>query len=396
MNTLSISEVRNSSDLPFYCRPLSLFVAVWALMLGAFEFHISYTTYPDVSVALVLFTVSFVSLLAGYATVWTGLQAIGFQPRGAAHYRIDLARLRRFYLAAVVVSLAIMLMNLKLFGLPPIFGLLGADTLDYQEYGSLRQVLFTAVLTLFVSAPLETSAWRRWSLYLFAPMCLLIYGSRGYLLIMLFQALVVFSLRTSLSKTKIYLVALSTLVLAVFASNLIGNNRSSLGADAMLGALQIKHAYYDWPAAYLWVISYVSTPISNMCWIVRVYHYHGPSWSFLSSALPGFWSSKPLEWGDLGSDMIIDGVHTYLAKYYLDFWGFGIAGVNYMWGLISAFISAGDRLTRNYLISAVLLGCIGFMFFADFLSILIILMELGAAVWIQRYVTVPLPDAAIS
>jgi len=63
-----------------------------------------------------------------------------------------------------------MLMNLKLNGLPPIFGSFGVDTLNYQEYGSLRQPLFTAILVIFVSAPLEISAWRRWAIDLFAPL----------------------------------------------------------------------------------------------------------------------------------------------------------------------------------------------------------------------------------
>ena len=86
---------------------------------------------------------------------------------------------------------------------------------------------------------------------------------------MLFQALIVFSLRTQFSKAKIYAVAGATLCSAVLLSNLIGNSRNSLGAEALFGYMQIKHAYYDWPAAYVWVAAYVSTPISNLCRIVR-------------------------------------------------------------------------------------------------------------------------------
>jgi hypothetical protein len=272
------------------------------------------------------------------------------------------------------------------------FGIFGADTLNYQEYGSLRQPLFTAMLVLFVSAPVEPSRIRRWFLYIYAPLCFLIYGSRGYLLIMFFQALVVFSLRTAMSKKKIYLVALTTLCVAVLASNLIGNGRYSnygTGAsEALLLGMHIKHSYYDWPTAYLWIITYINTPISNLCWIVHVYPYSHPSFGWLYSALPGFWAPKFIETGDLGSEQIVDGVHTYLAKYFLDFWVFGIFGINYVWGLITAFITAGDRLTRNYLTSAVLIGCMAFMFFSDFLTILIVLLELLALGWAQRYFTI--------
>ena len=51
-------------------------------------------------------------------------------------------------------------------------------------------------------------------------------------------------------------------------------------------------------------------------------------------------------------------------------------------------MAAGDRISRNYLTSAVLLGCMGFMFFSDFLTILIILLELVALGLAQRYFTI--------
>jgi hypothetical protein len=390
--TSRVFQVRDLSQLPFYCKPVSLFIGVWLLMLAAFELHISYTSYPDLSVALMLFAASVASFFIGYATIHAANLAVGYIPLGNSQYQIDITRLRRFHLLMIVIVLGIMIMNWRLHGLPPLFGFFGADTLDYMEYGSLRQILFPCILLIFVSAPLEISLLRRGGLFLFSPICLLIYASRGLLLIMMFQALVVFSLRTSLSKRKIYLVATSTLCLGLFASDLIGNGRNSLGSAALLGYMQIKRAYYDWPTAYLWVAAYISTPISNLCWIVRVYAYNHPSFSFLYSALPGFWTSKSLEVSDLGSDMIIDGVHTYISKYYLDFWFFGVFGINYVWGLIAAYLNAGDRLTRKYLPSAVLLGCLGFIFFSDFLSILYILVEFSAISVAQRYFTIEIEE----
>jgi oligosaccharide repeat unit polymerase len=379
---------RKNTDVPFYCNPFYLFFAVWGLMLACVQLRVSYTSYPYFSTAFYLFAISACSFLAGYVTVRLACYSVGHHPVGPSSYQIDISKLRRFHLGAIAVTLSIMLMNLKLYGMPPIFGFLGADTLDYMEYGSLRQPLFTAILVLFVSAPIEPSRIRRWFLYIYAPVCFLIYGSRGYLMIMLFQALVVFSLRTSMSKKKIYLVALTTLCIAILASTLIGNSRNSIGVQALLLGMHIKHEYYDWPAAYLWIISYINTPISNLCWIVHVYPYSHPSFGWLYSALPGFWAPKLLETGDLGSEQIVDGVHTYIAKYYIDFWVFGIFGINYVWGLIAAFITAGDRLTRNYLTSAVLIGCLAFNFFSDFLTILIIMLELLALAWAQRYFTI--------
>jgi hypothetical protein len=377
MTTVSgVFQIRDASQLPFYCSPIRLFLAVWFLMLAALELHISYTTYPEITPALRLCLSSLSFFLLGYATVHFAYSAIGRAPNGPTTYRIDSARLRRFQTICLVITFGIVIFNWVRDGLPPLFGFFGAETLGYTEYGSFKQLLFPAVTSLFLTAPLDPSRFRRWFLYAFGPTCALVYASRGYLLIMLFQFLVVFSMRTTLTKRKIYLIALSTLGAALGISNLIGNGRSSLGIEALLGYLQIKRSYYDWPGAYLWFISYVSTPISNLCWIVAAYRYDHPSASFLKSLVPVFWNSPSLEVGDLGSENIVDGVHTYVAKYYLDFWWFGVFGINYIYGLVSGYIAAGNRLTRNYLTSAVLLGCIGFMFFSDFLTILMIVVEL--------------------
>ncbi len=236
-----IFKIRSSADLPFYCSPLRLFLAVWLLMLTCFQLHISYTSYPDLSLALLVFACSLVSFLIGLISIRSAYFAVGYSPIGPNHYKIDIKKLRRFHLAASGIAIAIIIMNLKLHGLPPIFGFFGADTLNYQEYGSLRQVLFSSVMALFVSAPLEISAFRRWILYIGGLLVPFGYASRGFVLIMLFQALIVFSFRTNLSKKKIYLVALSTLCVAVILSDIIGNGRSSLGSEAMLRYLKIKN-----------------------------------------------------------------------------------------------------------------------------------------------------------
>jgi oligosaccharide repeat unit polymerase len=382
-----IFKIRSSADLPFYCSPLRLFLAVWLLMLTCFQLRISYTSYPDLSLAFLVFAFSLISFLIGLISIRSAYFAVGYSPMGPSHYKIDIRKLRRFHLATFGIALAIIIMNWKLYGLPPLFGFFGAETLNYQEYGSLRQVLFSSVMALFVSAPLDPSALRRWILYIFGLLVPFGYASRGSLLITLFQALIVFSFRTNLSKKMLYLIAFSTLCFAVILSDVIGNGRSSLPSEAMLHYLRIKTDYYDWPTAYIWLISYISTPISNLCWIIHVYRYDHPSAHFLYSMLPGF-SDKILEVGDLGSENIIDGVHTYIAKYYLDLWVFGIFIINYVWGLISGYISAGNRLSRNYLSSAVLLGCIGFMFFSDFLTTLMIILQLSILTLAQRYFTV--------
>jgi len=362
------------------------------MMLIAFELHISYTSYPEVSTAILLFISSLFSFLLGYATVHFAYSAIGRLPYGPTLYRINLRRLRSFQAICFVVAIAIIVFNWRRDGLPPLFTFFGGEIRDYQDYGSLNQVLFPSFMALLITAPLEPSRLRRWFFYAFGPLCALAYASRGFLLAMLFQFLAVFSLRTTLSKKKIYLIAFSTLCIAVGLVDAIGNARSSYGSAALLGYMQIKRSYYDWPTAYLWMISYISTPISNMCWIVHSYPYNHPSAAFLYSLFPKSLAPPTLEVGDLGSDNIVDGVHTYIAKYFLDFWWFGLFGINYIWGLIAGYMNAGNRLTRNFLASSGLLGCMGFMFFTDLLTFLLITLELLLLIFAQRYLTIQCAD----
>ncbi len=383
-----VFQIRKRSQVPFYCDPVKLFLTVWLAMLVSLYFPIAYTTYPDASLGLILFIASLLSYGLGYVTVRAAYKSVGYEAIGPDRYRVDVTRLRRFHRLLWLVVIAIVLLNLKIYGLPQVVGFVKEHTLSHFEYGSLKQALFPAIMALFVSAPLEPSWKRRWLIYLFSPACIFAYTSRGFLLIMLFQALMVVSLRTSLSKRKLYAVAALTLISALLLSDFIGNGRSNQGAQALLLYMQIKTAYYEWPTALLWAIAYVQTPISNLCWIVRVYPYDHPSATFLATLLPGSWATFPLEGTDLGSANIVDGVHTYIAKYYLDLSLFGIFIINYIWGLVAAWMNAGNRLTRNYLSSAVLLGCMGFIFFVDYLSVLAIFVELSLLTIGQRYVTV--------
>lgn len=375
--------LRHPSELPFYCKPVALFVAIWLLMLGCLQLRLSQDTYPDFSLAWILFGVSLASLLMGHFTVRSAYLALGNNPSNVTSYRINLTRLRRVQWWLLAVAATILIGNLIAQGLPPIFGVFGFNTLNYDDYGKLKQPLDGATMALFLSASLESSRPRKLFLYSFSVLSLLAYFSRGFLLIMLAQGLFLFSLRTKLSKLKLYLIALGTLIMAAFLANAIGNGRA---AATMLVFFRIRSTYTDWPMAFLWVSSYLAIPLSNLCWIVRSYPFSHVSANFLGTLLPAFLApSSVLQDRDLGSDHIIDGVHTYLAMYYMDLWFLGVFLINYVWGLISGYLSSGDRLVHRFLMASVLLGALAFIFFVDFLTVLTILLEFLAVIFIHHY-----------
>lgn len=379
-------SVRKRSDLPFYCKPVGLFLTLWVVMLLSFQMHLSTFSYPKLSVALTLFALSFVSLLLGYFVIFLVRPYITPALKRGSQYQINLRRLRRAQWWLIVVALAVVLINLEAYGLPPVFGFLGANTLSYIEYGKLKQVLNTAIMALFVSASFESSKRRKALMYTFSLLCMLAYATRGFLLVMLVQGMFVFSIRTTSKKRTLYAVAVGTMVAAALVSNFIGNGRATSSTAELLTAyFGIRETYATWPMTLLWVISYIAVPFSNMCWIVESYRHTGPTLTFLGTLLPAFWSPVPLEAGYLGNTYIIDGVHTYLAKYFLDLSYFGIFLINFVWGLISALLNLGNRLAANPLTSAVLLAAIAFIFFADYLTFLSIVMELVVLSFIQRY-----------
>lgn len=385
---------RGKSDLPIFCRPIPLFIAMWIIMLGSLQMHVTDFAYPDISLAVGLFALSLASLLVGCLVTRLVLSYDTRPFHWNEAYRIDLKLLRRAEWCLTAIIMIIVLANFAAYGLPPLFSLLGATTLSYVEYGKLKQVLNAATMALTVAASLETSRFRKTALYAFTFLSMAAYATRGFTLVMLAQAFFVFCLRTRTSKKKLYIVAVSTVFAAVLISNLIGNGRAESTTEAFVAFFGISDTYAKWPMATLWMLSYISTPVSNLCWIVHSYHYTHPTATFLTTLVPAFWAPPALENNYLGSPFIIDGVHTYLAKYYLDLWYFGIILINLVWGIIATILTRRGRLVKCSLTSSVLLAAIVFIFYADFLTFLSIAMELIALAVIEQFALLPQSNPA--
>lgn len=377
---------RDPGQTPIFAKPIPLFLIVWSMMLVALVMHVTEYSYPDSSLGGELFLLSFVSLLAGYTMYRMLANYRGDLTPLPNEYRVNLTALRKMQKIMIGIITTLLIVNLIAYGPPPLFAVLGADTLNYVEYGKFKQVMNTALMALAVMSALETSTRRRLINYGFCFACMLAYATRGFLLVMLAQMLFSFCLTTRISRRSLYVIGAGTLLGAVLLSNFIGNSRNESTTEAFLAFFGISRTYATWPLAILWILSYISTPISNICWIVHKYPYDHPSFTFLtSSLLPAFWAPDALEVGYLGSPNVIDGVHTYLAKYFLDLWYYGIVLINVVWGGVMAWMMRNERYTRRVLTSAVLLGAISFLFFADFLTFLSIVMELSVLAWIERH-----------
>jgi oligosaccharide repeat unit polymerase len=385
MNTAAY-RVRLLADLPVYCHPLYLFLASWAVMLGSLEIQVSELTYPDRSMGVILFLVSLLALLAGVGAVRLASYASKQSPISTS-YKINARLLRRINWGIFIGIVSIAIFNYLSAGPPPILGFFGVPTATYAEYGRFKQVLFPLAMVLFVNSTLEETRVRRWFWLLSSLGTLLAYIARGPIMVAVVQALILYSIRTSASKRKIYLRACTALVIALIAMDVVGENRTA--QEAFFEYLEIKQEFRSWPMAVLWPISYFSIPISNMCWIVKGAHFQEPTVSFLYPVLPAFWAPGSSHEATLSDSHLIDGVHTYMANYFLDFSWAGIVACNFAIGLISGFLMRRERISRQFMLSPILLSAIGFIFFWDFFVSLPTIIELCIQALVQKLCIVP-------
>ena len=307
--------------------------------------------------------------------------------RLSADYSINTKLLRRINALLALAILLIAAVNYLTAGAPPLLGIFGIETSSYAEYGRFKQVLFPLAMALTFNSLLDESRAHSWLGLLLGFGTLLGYLARGPILLSLMQALILYSIRTSASKRRIYLRGGCALVLALIAMSILGEARTA--REGFLAYLDIKPDFRSWPIILLWPISYFSIPISNMCWIVRDLHFHAPTLSFLYPILPSFLAPGNPHEGVLADPHIIDGVHTYLSGYFLDFSWAGIVGCNFLIGVLGGFLVNRERVSRKFLISPALLTAVGFIFFWDFFLYLPTIVELCIQGVVQKLCIVP-------
>jgi oligosaccharide repeat unit polymerase len=184
-----------------------------------------------------------------------------------------------------------------------------------------------------------------------------------------------------MNKKKLYGLALGCVALLITGATLIGNLRT---AHALfLDFLQIRQKYFDWPMASLWLTSYVSIPLSNLCWILDTAHYHGPTLSFLYPLLPSFATPMDPHLAIHDDWRIIDGASTYLAAFALDFSYFGVYLANLLLGVGAGWLMERG-FPRQILVSSIFLTCISLICFSDMFSPLSTIIQVIIQSVVQR------------
>lgn len=350
-------------------------------MLSSLWLQVSEVSYPHFSLPILIFGASLISFLLGYYPA--RIISKPAKPSKATCYRIDVTRLRRFNWLLTCGAVGLMTYNYKTEGLPPLFAFLGFSTESVNAYGRMKQLIGPLEMAVFVNAFLDPSAKRRIAFASFGFIAMLLYVARGSILLMAFQALVVLSVRSSMTKKRLYLVAGACVTASAVFFGILGNYRTS---NALLFAgMQIKTEFQQWPTMWLWVVSYVSAPLSNLCWFVETARFKYMNWSFAYNLLPSFWTPQDPHAYIKATSKIVDGVSTYLANYFLDMSYAGIVFINVVLGAISGYGSVANRICKNALPWSVFLSCIAFMCFWDFLATLGIVILMCLELFAHRY-----------
>jgi oligosaccharide repeat unit polymerase len=345
-------------------------------MVLTLSFQVTYVTYPTMGLPVLLFVLSLASFLFGYLASRTLLHRWPTN-LGPLRYTIDMTQLWQSNLLFCGAAILIIVFNWALSGPPPALG----DPTSYLTYGRFKQVLFPLLVVVTVNSTLDASRWRKALFCVFGIAGMALYITRGLLMVALLQMLFVYSLKTRMSKKKLYSIAVGCLAVAVVAITLIGNARTAQGV--FLEYLQIRHRFSDWPMAYLWLTSYISIPFSNLCWFFAKGNFHGPTLSFLYPLLPSF-LMPPDPHASIHHDLrIIDGASTYLAAYALDFSYLGVFLANLALGMGCGWLMERS-LPKNILVAGIFLTCLTFIFFSDMFTPLSTILQFAIQAAVQK------------
>jgi hypothetical protein len=368
--------VRSQNGLPLFCNPLVLFFLNWTAMLAALSIHVTYVSYPGMALPVELCALSTASMLCGYFVTVMLVRRRATSPQ-PARFALDATQLVRLNVVLCAIAIIIVAFNWAAEGAPPALG----DPSSYLTYGRFRQLLFPILTVITVNAFLDPSRVRRLIFASFGFLGLAIYITRGLMVVTLLEVFFVVALKSTMSKQKLYGLCAIGAAVTIAGATILGDIRTA--HVVFLDFLQIREKYFEWPMASLWLTSYVSIPLSNLCWILKTVPYHGPTLAFLYPLLPSFIAPLDPHIAIHNDLRIIDGASTYLSVYALDFSYFGAFVPNVILGSACAWIR-GRGLPRHFLISALFLTCISFICFSDMFSPLSTVVQVMLLTIVQR------------
>lgn len=279
-----------------------------------------------------------------------------------------------FFIAALIVFY-----NFYLFGPPPFFKFFGVDTLEYDLYGRFKGLLIPVLSSIALINFYTRSLYLRLFFWGGVYFTFLLYILRGPIIISLFQV-IFFYIFTKYrynenSYNDYFYLLLKVIVFLCFLLlffTVLGGNRSGF-ADFYQHLKITDTAKELYPVSFLWVTTYLSTPLSNFMWYFDTYPlFPQYDFSFLTRVLPAFWVSEStliLNNIESISDYMVDKVSFYLFHWFSSLGLLGVALVNIFYGFFS------NLFLKINLLYVVLASCLMFLFFIDYVFYFSTLVE---------------------
>lgn len=270
----------------------------------------------------------------------------------------------------ILFSFAILIVcyNFYAFGPPPFLSHFGFKTLEYTFYGRFKGLLIPLLSSIAIINFYTRSVFLRLFFWGAVYFIFLLYVLRGPIIISLFQV-TFFYFFTKYNKHdlnecfRLFFKVFIVLVCFLLFFIVLGQNRS--GFAHFYQHLKITDAAKDlYPISFLWISTYLSTPLSNFMWYFDTYSlFPQYDFSFLTRMLPAFWaneSSVVQSNFDSISDYMVDNVSFYLFYWFSSLGLLGIALVNFFYGLFS------NLFLKFNILYPLIASCLMFLFFTDY------------------------------
>lgn len=406
--------------------PVAIFLTIWLTQIFLYSLDLGTFLQQDRHAYAAigrLFGLSSLCFIGSYfGTAWlldfARIKGVARAPIGeppATIVRLDYVRLVSF--VAIAVTCAITVFNVQKFGPLPFFSSYYAVDSDfnYLDYGSAKNIIFSAMMVLVILSRLETAPILRLiSISFFFVICIL-YMTRGYLITGLLQLLIIREMLqappilgfTLIPKqwTSRHSTLLAVLMMAGIAVMMAVLGQIRTGTDIFKMSMMINPKYEDVPAGLLWVGTYISFPLANMV-NLDLLNYNEFFWGkvTLSRLVPPFMrEGAGVDDIDVHLDKVmynyfpnpLNNVMTYNGTPFLDAGYWGIALMNLLLGIL------GCLAVRRYLrsrsphwgmIYTIYISALLLLFFENFFVSLALAFEVLFLIAVGRLVARQRPE----
>jgi len=314
--------------------PFLVFLLIWVTGLSVYSVGIADFLHPDQTVLWFVFWVSLVFFAFGFFGISLVIRLFqGKCDRGRVGVLVDQQRLEQTMFVLWLLSAFIVLYNIAIQGLPPMFAFFGVDTEIYKGYGRWKGLLFPILMAIFLFTLFSDRRWLKVLLRCWSLAWLFLYISRGNVIVMCVQFLLTLFIMKRLRLRSVLIYGGAFLGLLMVMMAVVGEYRT--GTDIFIKGMGIKKEYQDLYPGLLWVASYISLPLSNLVFIMEdfnevlmgefVFHRMLPAFSSEADILHDVLSSVP---------GVKDNTITYLGIVFMDFSWVGIVWINILLGVV--------------------------------------------------------------